>query len=98
MCRFLLQNGADVNHFAPFPGTSYCGNVFTFVFATNFSEDKQARNRFPECQALLLDAGCDPTVPWVARDGQSRISFEGNFLFANLVIIVSRPGNPLDRH
>lgn len=94
MCRFLLQNGADVDHFAPYPEIpSLSGNAFRVVSMTGIENDRQVRNRFSECQALLLNAGCDPTVPHVMRDGQSLIyeDFTLSFMHANLVIIVSHP-------
>ena len=90
MCRFLLQNGADVDHFAPYPGSpSLSGNAFRVVSMTSIGNDKQARNRFSECQALLLNAGCDSTVPWFWQSRQRLERLAVFMLLAGPVNIVS---------
>jgi len=89
MCRFLLQNGADVDHFAPFPRSPFVsGNILTVLYCTSYSRYKQARDWFSECQTLLLNAGCDPTVPLVGQDGQFLEGLAAFILLASLVNIV----------
>jgi hypothetical protein len=62
MCRFLLLNGADVDHVAPTVGW----DDFPLATALDPNADDSEYDEIEihlvlECRKLLLLAGCDPT-------------------------------------
>jgi len=62
MCRFLLQNGADAERFAPLPGDldSRAGTPLAIIhFGGSSSEHRQDMET---CVRLMVNAGCDPEV------------------------------------
>lgn len=62
MCHFLLQNGADVDHFAAHPGLPL---GFSGIALDHFLIDTPYFGNADDtlaCKRLLLQAGCDPTV------------------------------------
>lgn len=84
MCRFLLEHGADVDHFAPFSefGTNSgkLGNALATywdaILSGNIvpeSPGQQQRERI--CQRLLINAGCDPIMQMLGKSGIPMLSF-----------------------
>lgn len=66
MCRFLLQNGADVDHVACKPGFSpgeFPMTTALFQCINDFEEESETMQPYLECRKLLLQAGCDPS--WI---------------------------------
>ncbi|KAK0750314.1 hypothetical protein B0T18DRAFT_124863 [Schizothecium vesticola] len=62
MCRFLLEHGADVDHFAPIPrDRMLTGNALSTY---DLPLLQTGHDRVPGiiCSGLLLNAGCDPSI------------------------------------
>jgi len=60
MCRFLLEHGADVDHFAPIPSSrTLTGNALLTCRPTVYGRQD---SRTIICAGLLLNAGCDPSI------------------------------------
>ncbi|KAK0753239.1 ankyrin repeat-containing domain protein [Schizothecium vesticola] len=70
MCRFLLQNGADVERFAPLPGDvkSQAGTPLAMIpyWEGEHRQDKET------CVRLMVNAGCDPDISTAPLIGDPR--------------------------
>lgn len=76
ICRFLLEHGADVDHFAPIPGFDMkSGNALSTTYADTLLPERTIlespgqRQRKRICQHLLINAGCDPSIQIIAPNG-----------------------------
>lgn len=74
MCRFLLQHGADVDHVANYTGpfgfrSDYIGPALDACVNDDEAEDDELKSILI-CRKLLLEAGCDPTIPIVDEQGR----------------------------
>lgn len=84
MCRFLLEHGADVDHFAPVSefGTNSgpLGNALAkyrdaIIFGNEVPESRGQQQRERICQRLLINAGCDPIMQMLGKSGIPMSSF-----------------------
>jgi hypothetical protein len=83
MCLFLLQHGADVDHFAP-NATDHMFAGTALDQALNHDEaDQDQLQDLLECRRLLLEAGCDPTVAMVHVEDHSSLMSPAEETFFN---------------
>ncbi|KAK1751467.1 hypothetical protein QBC47DRAFT_391875 [Echria macrotheca] len=83
MCRFLLENGADVDHVAPprdCPRPLYLATALNHV-VYDFNCSPRELRRMNDCRKLLLQAGCDPS--WEDNTSRIRTTFDGVFCSGN---------------
>ncbi len=73
MCLFLLQHGADVDHFGPnAPDHMYAGTALDQALNDDEIEEDQLQDLL-QCRRLLLEAGCDPTIAIVNVENGSPV-------------------------
>ncbi|KAF2806383.1 ankyrin [Mytilinidion resinicola] len=71
MCKFLLENGADVDEVAFAPDDRKNAGLALFLPWTYMGSDTELKESLLECKRLLLYAGADPSIPkvWHGIDG-----------------------------
>lgn len=81
MCRFLLEHGADVDHFAPIPEyglrsgnalSTYVDELPQKMILESPGQQQQCESI---CQRLLLNAGCDPNIRGINSTGEPLSAF-----------------------
>lgn len=87
MCRFLLDHGADVDHIGR-SKTFYIDLQTTAIDidTDDFQDDHGALKASLECQKMILQAGCDPTIPAIYKNGSIALGLDYTTFGDGLVV------------